>query len=83
MERQQQLERALLRLGQLQHALRELLAWIQHTSDTLDTLTPVSFRTSRIFIKVDVRTLTALKDSTIIFLEENTGFNMLNIGICS
>ncbi|XP_026332684.1 uncharacterized protein LOC113239782 isoform X5 [Hyposmocoma kahamanoa] len=41
-ERQQQLERALLRLGQLQHALRELLAWIQHTSDTLDTLTPVA-----------------------------------------
>ncbi|XP_049879738.1 microtubule-actin cross-linking factor 1 isoform X17 [Pectinophora gossypiella] len=41
-ERQQQLERALLRLGQLQHALRELLAWIQNTSDTLDTLTPVA-----------------------------------------
>lgn len=42
-ERQQQLEKALLRLGQLQHALRDILAWIQHTSDTLDTLTPVSF----------------------------------------
>ncbi|CAK1543368.1 unnamed protein product [Leptosia nina] len=41
-ERQQQLERALLRLGQLQHALRDILAWIQHTSDTLDTLTPVA-----------------------------------------
>ncbi|XP_045505237.1 microtubule-actin cross-linking factor 1 isoform X16 [Colias croceus] len=41
-ERQQQLERALLRLGQLQHALRDTLAWIQHTSDTLDTLTPVA-----------------------------------------
>ncbi|XP_026728108.1 dystonin isoform X26 [Trichoplusia ni] len=41
-ERQQQLERALLRLGQLQHALQELLSWIQHTSDTLDTLRPVA-----------------------------------------
>ncbi|XP_047540107.1 dystonin isoform X9 [Vanessa atalanta] len=41
-ERQQQLERALLRLGQLQHALRDTLAWIQHTSDTLDTLKPVA-----------------------------------------
>ncbi|XP_048001317.1 microtubule-actin cross-linking factor 1-like [Leguminivora glycinivorella] len=41
-ERQQQLERALLRLGQLQHALQELLAWINHTSDTLDTLKPVA-----------------------------------------
>ncbi|CAG9792786.1 unnamed protein product [Diatraea saccharalis] len=41
-ERQQQLERALLRLGQLQHALQELLSWIQHTTDTLDTLKPVA-----------------------------------------
>ncbi|CAB3229877.1 unnamed protein product [Arctia plantaginis] len=41
-ERQQQLERALLRLGQLQHALQELLSWIQHTSDTLDSLRPVA-----------------------------------------
>ncbi|KAL4716459.1 hypothetical protein ACJJTC_015887, partial [Scirpophaga incertulas] len=40
-ERQQQLERALLRLGQLQHALAELLAWIHHTSTTLDALAPV------------------------------------------
>ncbi|XP_047520508.1 dystonin isoform X20 [Pieris napi] len=41
-ERQQQLEKALLRLGQLQHALRDILAWIQHTNDTLDTLAPVA-----------------------------------------
>ncbi|XP_060807170.1 uncharacterized protein LOC106135826 isoform X13 [Amyelois transitella] len=41
-ERQQQLERALLRLGQLQHALKELLTWIQNTTDTLDTLKPVA-----------------------------------------
>ncbi|XP_052759151.1 dystonin isoform X18 [Galleria mellonella] len=41
-ERQQQLERALLRLGQLQHALQELLTWIQNTCDTLDTLRPVA-----------------------------------------
>ncbi|XP_028029406.1 dystonin isoform X15 [Bombyx mandarina] len=41
-ERQQQLEKALLRLGQLQHALQELLAWIQNTTDTLDTLKPVA-----------------------------------------
>ncbi|KAH9633161.1 hypothetical protein HF086_013784 [Spodoptera exigua] len=41
-ERQQQLERALLRLGQLQHALQELLTWIQNTGETLDTLRPVA-----------------------------------------
>ncbi|XP_053618605.1 dystonin isoform X43 [Plodia interpunctella] len=41
-ERQQQLERALLRLGQLQHALKELLTWIQNTTETLDTLKPVA-----------------------------------------
>ncbi|XP_047035662.1 dystonin isoform X35 [Helicoverpa zea] len=41
-ERQQQLERALLRLGQLQHALQELLSWIENTSATLDTLKPVA-----------------------------------------
>ncbi|XP_022818700.1 microtubule-actin cross-linking factor 1 isoform X19 [Spodoptera litura] len=41
-ERQQQLERALLRLGQLQHALQELLTWIHNTGETLDTLRPVA-----------------------------------------
>ncbi|XP_041970881.1 dystonin isoform X11 [Aricia agestis] len=41
-ERQQQLERALLRLGQLQHALRDTLAWIAQCNATLDTLTPVA-----------------------------------------
>ncbi|KAG7301054.1 hypothetical protein JYU34_015429 [Plutella xylostella] len=41
-ERQQQLEKALLRLGQLQHALQELLTWIHNTSETLDTLKPVA-----------------------------------------
>ncbi|XP_037296445.1 microtubule-actin cross-linking factor 1 isoform X21 [Manduca sexta] len=41
-ERQQQLERALLKLGQLQHALHELLLWIHSTADTLDTLKPVA-----------------------------------------
>lgn len=35
-ERQRQLENALLRLGQFQHALAELLAWIDGTNKTLD-----------------------------------------------
>ena len=36
MERQQKLEEALLALGQFQLALEELLAWINHTNQTLD-----------------------------------------------
>ncbi|XP_034249434.1 dystonin isoform X11 [Thrips palmi] len=41
-ERQRQLENALLRLGQFQHALSELLAWIDATERTLDSdLKPV------------------------------------------
>ena len=39
--RQKELENALLRLGQFQHALNELLIWIQRTHKTLDTLKPV------------------------------------------
>jgi dystonin len=39
--RQKELEHALLRLGQFQHALNELLVWIQRTDKTLDTLKPV------------------------------------------
>ena len=35
------LEHALLRLGQFQHALSELLVWIERTDKTLDTLKPV------------------------------------------
>lgn len=41
-ERQRQLENALLRLGQFQHALNELLIWIQRTDRTLDELKPVA-----------------------------------------
>ncbi|XP_065222552.1 dystonin isoform X14 [Planococcus citri] len=42
-ERQRQLENALLRLGQFQHALAELLAWIDATNRTLDNeLKPVA-----------------------------------------
>ena len=41
-ERQRQLENALLRLGQFQHALAELLAWIDKTDNTLDELKPVA-----------------------------------------
>lgn len=41
-ERQRQLENALLRLGQFQHALSELLAWIGKTEATLDELKPVA-----------------------------------------
>lgn len=39
--RQKELEHALLRLGQFQHALSELLVWIDRTDKTLDTLKPV------------------------------------------
>ena len=39
--RQKELENALLRLGQFQHALNELLIWIQRTHKTLETLKPV------------------------------------------
>lgn len=41
-ERQRQLENALLRLGQFQHALSELLIWIKKTDNTLDELKPVA-----------------------------------------
>ncbi|XP_044737986.1 dystonin isoform X15 [Chrysoperla carnea] len=40
-ERQRQLENALLRLGQFQHALSELLVWIGKTDQTLDELKPI------------------------------------------
>lgn len=39
-ERQRQLENALLRLGQFQHALAELLVWIDKTDGTLAELKP-------------------------------------------
>merc|ERR1719242_211238 len=39
--RQKELEQALLRLGQFQHALNELLVWIERTDKTLDALKPV------------------------------------------
>merc|ERR550532_3425797 len=39
--RQKELEHALLRLGQFQHALNELLVWIERTDKTLETLKPV------------------------------------------
>jgi len=39
--RQKELEQALLRLGQFQHALSELLVWISKTDQTLDSLKPV------------------------------------------
>ncbi|XP_032688473.1 microtubule-actin cross-linking factor 1 isoform X36 [Odontomachus brunneus] len=41
-ERQRLLENALLRLGQFQHALDELLVWIEKTDKTLDNLKPVA-----------------------------------------
>ncbi|XP_070510262.1 microtubule-actin cross-linking factor 1 isoform X19 [Cardiocondyla obscurior] len=41
-ERQRLLENALLRLGQFQHALDELLVWIEKTDRTLDNLKPVA-----------------------------------------
>ncbi|KOX72958.1 Dystonin [Melipona quadrifasciata] len=41
-ERQRLLENALLRLGQFQHALDELLVWIEKTDDTLNNLKAVA-----------------------------------------
>lgn len=40
-DRQKQLEHALLHLGQFQHALNELLIWISKTDSTLDQLKPI------------------------------------------
>ncbi|KAM3858524.1 microtubule-actin cross-linking factor 1, isoforms 1/2/3/4/5 [Diretmus argenteus] len=40
--RQHKLEGALLALGQFQHALSELQAWLNHTHTTLDTQRPVN-----------------------------------------
>ncbi|XP_071543036.1 uncharacterized protein shot isoform X14 [Panulirus ornatus] len=40
-ERQRNLEYALLKLGQFQHALKELLIWIERTTKTVDDLKPV------------------------------------------
>ncbi|XP_020715280.1 microtubule-actin cross-linking factor 1 isoform X16 [Ceratitis capitata] len=40
-DRQKQLEHALLHLGQFQHALNELLVWIDKTDVTLDQLKPI------------------------------------------
>uniref|UniRef100_W4VR42 Putative short stop n=1 Tax=Corethrella appendiculata TaxID=1370023 RepID=W4VR42_9DIPT len=40
-ERQKQLEHALLHLGQFQHALNELLVWISKTDGTLNQLKPI------------------------------------------
>ncbi|KAF8783432.1 Dystonin like protein [Argiope bruennichi] len=39
--RQRELENALLRLGQFQHALDEFMVWMSKTEKTLDDLTPV------------------------------------------
>ncbi|XP_041867704.1 microtubule-actin cross-linking factor 1 isoform X2 [Melanotaenia boesemani] len=41
-QRQHKLEAALLALGQFQHALSELQAWLSHTHTTLDTQRPIS-----------------------------------------
>ena len=41
MIRQKELEHALLKLGQFQHALSELLVWIEKTDKTFNSLRPV------------------------------------------
>nr|XP_043908241.1 microtubule-actin cross-linking factor 1 isoform X15 [Solea senegalensis] len=41
-QRQHKLEAALLALGQFQHALSEIQAWLSHTHTTLDTQRPVN-----------------------------------------
>ena len=40
-DRQRNLENALLKMGQFQHTLKELMAWIERTSKGLDELKPV------------------------------------------
>lgn len=40
-DRQRELEKALLRLGQFQHALNELFAWMSKTENHLDDLKPI------------------------------------------
>ncbi|XP_042210424.1 microtubule-actin cross-linking factor 1-like isoform X40 [Homarus americanus] len=40
-QRQRSLEYALLKLGQFQHALKELMVWIERTTKTVDDLKPV------------------------------------------
>lgn len=40
-DRQRNLENALLKLGQFQHTLKELLVWIERTSKNLDDMKPV------------------------------------------
>nr|XP_032645511.1 microtubule-actin cross-linking factor 1 isoform X19 [Chelonoidis abingdonii] len=40
--RQHKLETALLALGQFQHALAELMAWLTHTEDLLDAQRPIN-----------------------------------------
>lgn len=59
-ERQKQLEHALLHLGQFQHALNELLVWISKTDGTLDQLKPVSNLLRRKFCNIKKKTLTFL-----------------------
>lgn len=53
-ERQKQLEHALLHLGQFQHALNELLVWISKTDNTLDQLKPVCVLNAFFFLIVSV-----------------------------
>lgn len=52
-DRQKQLEHALLHLGQFQHALNELLVWISRTESTLDQLKPVRMLFSHCFAALD------------------------------
>lgn len=52
---QRELENALLHLGQFQHALNELLVWIQRTESTLNELKPV--RGDPIAIEVELAKL--------------------------
>ncbi|XP_068188918.1 microtubule-actin cross-linking factor 1 isoform X15 [Antennarius striatus] len=51
-QRQHKLEAALLALGQFQHALSELQAWLNHTHTTLDTQRPVNSDPKAIEIEI-------------------------------
>lgn len=62
-DRQKQLEHALLHLGQFQHALNELLVWIGRTESTLDQLKPVRFLSGKIFKEKFLTLYCSLTDS--------------------
>ena len=66
--RSRQLEQALLKLGQFQHALEELMTWIKRTEGTLDELKPVFGDPQVIEVELAKLKVMWVTDDTIIFL---------------